>query len=326
MKKSLFLALISILCMLLSLGVSSPQSNFGFQALYRLISLNNDLNDLDILYQIFIELKAPRILLAFIVGALLSSSGAVIQGCFLNPLADPYIIGIASAATFGSLIAFMFNLSEIYFGLFAFLSCILFTFFIFSIYKKNQNMATLLILGIATSTLLASITSFFIYLIGEDSFKISAWLMGYLGNANWNIVVIVYIASIICILYFYIKRYELDLLLCGDEEANSLGLNASKSKKLFLIISCIAVAFSVAFCGLIAFIGLIIPHTLRMYFKTSSNKIIIPYSIFIGGIFLLFCDNLAFNILYPIEIPVGIITSFFGVPLFVYLALRKNYA
>ncbi|MBZ7986671.1 FecCD family ABC transporter permease [Campylobacter canadensis] len=322
MKKYIVFALISIAFIILSLGLSASNSIYGFKSLLDLILMQADDNT----QIVFLQLKLPRILLCFLVGMLLASSAAVVQSVFLNPLADPYIIGIASAATFGAVLAYLLNISEIFYGLFAFIFSMILCFIILAIYKENKNISTLLILGIAISAFLASFTSFFIYLIGQDSFKITAWLMGYFGAATWFKVIIVFIVSLISLTYFYLKRYELDILLCADEEASTLGLNVEKCKKNLIIMSCLCVSFSVAFCGMIAFVGLIIPHILRMFLKNSSNVLIIPLSSMLGGIFLLACDNISRLIMYPTEIPVGVITSFFGAPFFIYLALGKKNA
>lgn len=321
MKICVIFVLFSFVLIFISLGLSANDSLYGFKSLIDLISLKADENT----KIIFLQLKLPRILLCFLVGMMLASSAAVVQSVFLNPLADPYIIGIASAATFGAVIAYLLNINEIFYGFFAFIFSMILCFIILIIYKENKNISTLLILGIAISAFLASFTSFFIYLIGQDSFKITAWLMGYFGAATWFKVIIIFIICLISLIYFFIKRYELDILLCADEEAKALGLDVQKCKRKLIIISCLCVSFSVAFCGMIAFVGLIVPHILRMFLKNSSNVLIIPLSSMLGGIFLLICDNISRLIMYPIEIPVGVITSFFGAPFFIYLALgNKN--
>lgn len=325
-KKLIFLVFILLASIFFSLGFSGYESEFGYKALYEFLFLDISKDKYDMYYQIFVLYKAPRIVLAVLVGALLASSGAVVQSVFLNPLADPYIIGIASAATFGAVLAYILNLSEFFYGIFAFVFSVILSLVILFVYKKHQNIATLLILGIAISSFLSSFTSLFIYLIGQDSFKITAWLMGYLGSATWFKVLLVLLPTCFCIGFFYYKRYELDILLCGDEEAHSLGVNVFFSKVVFLLICSVAVAYSVAFCGMIGFVGLIIPHILRVFTRSSSNVILIPYASLVGAVFLLLCDDLARGLMYPVEIPIGVITAFFGAPFFIFLALRKTHA
>ncbi len=274
---------------------------------------------------IIFNLRLPRIMMAVLVGMMLSSSGAVVQTVFQNPLADPYIIGIAASATFGAVIAFIFNMPDFMYGVLAFITCLISTLLIFKMAKKGNkvNVATLLIVGIAVSSFLGAFTSFAMYLIGEDSFKITMWMMGYLGNATWKRVFCILIPLVFSVGYFYMKRHELDALLSGDEEAHSLGVDVNKLKVRVLTVSALVVAFSVAFSGMIGFVGLIVPHTIRMLVGPSNSRLL-PNTILAGGLFLLICDTFGRIILAPVEVPIGVITAFFGAPFFLYLALKNK--
>ncbi|WP_294703610.1 iron ABC transporter permease [uncultured Fusobacterium sp.] len=274
---------------------------------------------------IIFNLRLPRIIMSLLIGMMLASSGAVVQTVFQNPLADPYIIGIAASATFGAVIAFVLNLPDFMYGVLAFIICLISTLLIFKMAKKGNkvNVATLLIVGIAVSSFLGAFTSFAMYLIGEDSFKITMWMMGYLGNATWKRVIFLLIPLILALIYFFSKRNELDALLSGDEEAHSLGVDVNKLKVRMLTVSALIVAFSVAFSGMIGFVGLIIPHTIRMIVGPSNNKML-PSTILAGGFFLLLCDTFGRVVLAPVEIPIGVITAFFGAPFFLYLALKNK--
>lgn len=161
------------------------------------------------------------------------------------------------------------------------------------------------------------------YLIGEDSFKITMWMMGYLGNATWKRVIFILIPLLFSLVYFYSKRHELDALLSGDEEAHSLGVDVNRLKVRTLTISALIVAFSVAFSGMIGFVGLIVPHTIRMIVGPSNSKML-PSTILAGGFFLLICDTFGRVVLAPVEVPIGVITAFFGAPFFLYLALKNK--
>lgn len=152
---------------------------------------------------ILFELRAPRVVMAILIGMLLASSGVVTQSIFLNPLADPYIIGIAASAIFGAVVAYLLKLSDIYYGVFAFVSSAILSLVIFNLANRTKSIATLLIIGIALSSFLGAFTSFATYLIGEDSFKIVAWSMGYLGGATWEKIGIITIPLLFCVLYFY---------------------------------------------------------------------------------------------------------------------------
>ena len=273
---------------------------------------------------IIFNLRLPRIVMSILVGMMLSSSGVVVQTVFQNPLADPYIIGIAASATFGAVIAFVFNMPDYMYGVIAFFTCLSSTLLIFKMAKKGNkvNVATLLIVGIAVSSFLGAFTSFAMYLIGEDSFKITMWMMGYLGNATWNRVIFLAI-PLVSVSYFYLKRNQLDALLSGDEEAHSLGIDVNKLKVRTLTVAALVVAFSVAFSGMIGFVGLIVPHTMRMLLGPSNSKLL-PSTILAGGFFLLICDTFGRLVLAPTEVPIGVITAFFGAPFFLYLALRNK--
>lgn len=279
----------------------------------------------DYIKTIIFNLRLPRIIMSLLIGMMLASSGAVVQTIFQNPLADPYIIGIAASATFGAVIAFVLNLPDFMYGVLAFITCLASTLLIFKMAKKGNkvNVATLLIVGIAVSSFLGAFTSFAMYLIGEDSFKITIWMMGYLGNATWKRVIFILIPLVLSLIYFYSKRHELDALLSGDEEAHSLGVDVNRLKVRTLTVSALIVAFSVAFSGMIGFVGLIVPHTIRMIVGPSNTKML-PSTILAGGFFLLICDTFGRIVLAPVEIPIGVITAFFGAPLFLYLALKNK--
>ncbi|KAA6230427.1 iron ABC transporter permease [Campylobacter sp. LR291e] len=279
--------------------------------------------DDELLRTIILQGRFPRIIMAILIGMLLASSGAITQSVFSNPIADPYIIGIAAAATFGAVLAYLLNLGDFYYGILGFVCAALFSLFVFKI-SSRASLATLLIIGIATSSFLGAFTSFFTYYIGEDSFKIVAWLMGNLGSASWLRVSFLIGPLILCLLYFYAFKNELNIILCGDEEACNLGVNARKLKINLLIISSLAVSFAVAFSGLIAFVGLIIPHAVRLMLKNYNNALVIPFCTLLGGLFLLICDSIARTILAPIQLPIGILTSLFGAPIFLYLALSAR--
>lgn len=274
---------------------------------------------------IIFNLRLPRIIMSLLIGMMLASSGAVVQTVFQNPLADPYIIGISASATFGAVIAFVLGLPDFMYGVIAFFMCLTSTFFIFKMAKKGNkiNVTTLLIIGVAVSSFLGAFTSFSMYLIGEDSFKITMWMMGYLGNATWSHIKFITIPLILSITYFYFKRHQLDALLSGDEEAHSLGVDVNKLKIKMLAVTALIVAFSVAFSGMIGFVGLIIPHTIRMIVGPSNSKML-PSTILAGGLFLMICDTIGRVALAPVEIPLGVITAFFGAPFFLYLALKNK--
>lgn len=271
------------------------------------------------------QLRLPRMVMALIIGMMLSSSGVVVQAVFRNPLADPYLIGISASAVTGAVLAYLLNLPDFYYGLFAFITSLLVTFIIFrlSIRQGQVNVAMLLIIGIAVSSFMGAFTSFAMYWIGEDSYKISVWLMGYLGSATWPRIVILIPPLFLSMAYFLYHRHDLDALLRGDEEAHSLGIDTGGLKKRLLAAASLIAAFSVAFSGMIGFVGLIVPHTVRLLLG-AEHKTLLPVAAIGGGLFLLAADIIARTILMPVEIPIGIITAFFGAPFFLFLAARSK--
>lgn len=271
---------------------------------------------------IFFEIKLPRFIMAILIGVILSISGLITQNVFSNPIADPYIIGIAQAASFGTIIAFVLQMSDYYYGIFAFFVSSIFSFIIFNI-SKNKSMSILLIIGISFSSFLSAFSSFFIYYTGEDSFKITSWFMGYLGLASWDKIFILAIPCILAFIYFFMHKNELNILISNDDEqALNLGVDCARLKRNLLIVSSLIISFAISFSGIIGFVGLIIPHIARIFLKTYDNTIILPFCALFGGLFLLISDYFSKNLLSPIEIPIGVITSFFGAPLFLYLALN----
>ena len=274
---------------------------------------------------IIMDIRFPRIIMSILIGMMLSSSGVVVQAVFHNPLADPYLIGISASATVGAVFAFLLDLPEAFYGIFAFFMCVLTTFFIFKIANRDGkiNTITLLIIGIAVSAFLGAFTSFAMYSIGEDSYWILMWTMGYIGGATWVQVVFLIIPLVFSLLFFSYHRHDLDALMMGEEEAHNLGINAPLLKKKLLVAASLIVAFSVAFTGMIGFVGLIMPHAMRMIVGYSNWKLI-PAATLAGGIFLLICDTLARTMLSPTEIPIGVVTAFLGAPVFLLLAVRSK--
>lgn len=319
MKRSLplLLIIITIIIAILSIGMGSVSIS--------LEEIFNIKEAPDYIKTIVFDIRLPRIIMAILIGMMLASSGVVVQGVFQNPLADPYIIGIAASATLGAVVAYMLKLPDIYYGILAFVSCLLSTFVIFRLSNKKGkvDITTLLIVGIAVSSFIGAFTSFAMYLIGEESFRITMWLMGYLGGATWTKVSILIVPLIISLVYFYLQRNKLDALLSGDEEAHSLGINVQKIKVEALTVAALVVAFSVAFSGMIGFVGLIIPHSIR-FIVGPSNSRLLPNAVLAGGLFLLICDTIGRMVLAPVEVPIGVITAFFGAPFFLYLAFNKK--
>ena len=275
---------------------------------------------------IFWNLRAPRIVLSVLVGAALSVCGAAYQSVFRNPLTDPYVLGISSGASVGAAVAILLGLEAYMLGVGA---CALVTglLTIVVIYRiasigNRMHTTTLLLTGVCITFLMSAIISFIMVLRQDKMDSIIFWTMGSFASASWTEVAIVapVVAIGIGIVLYYAR--DLNLLLAGSETARSLGVEVERVKRILLLSTTLMVAFCVATCGVIGFVGLVVPHCLRLVLG-PDNRRIVPCAIFAGGLFMLLCDTLARTLLMPAELPVGSLTALAGAPLFIYL-LYKN--
>lgn len=277
---------------------------------------------------IILQIRLPRIILAVLVGSALAVAGVVMQGLFKNPMADPYIIGISSGAALGASSTIVLGITV--FGLYtissmAFLGAIISSFVVYNIARVGGKVpvGTLLLSGIALASFLSAITALMTYLAGEKLHQIIFWLMGGLWNANWNQVMIAFPVICFGIIAVYIFARDLNIMLLGEEPAQHLGIEVESLKRIMLIIASLITGVAVSVSGIIGFVGLIIPHIVRILVG-PDHRILIPASTLTGAIFLVWADTLARTIIAPTEIPVGIITALFGAPFFIYLLRRKK--
>ena len=276
---------------------------------------------------IFWNLRAPRIVLSVLVGAALSVSGAAYQSIFRNPLTDPYVLGISSGASLGAAVAILLGLEAYMLGVGA---CALVTglLTIVVIYRiasigNRMHTTTLLLTGVCITFLMSAVISFLMVLRQDKMDSIIFWTMGSFASASWtdvSVVAPVVAAGIAVVLYFC---RDLNLLLAGSETARSLGVEVERVKKILLLATTLMVAFCVATCGVIGFVGLVVPHCLRLIVG-PDNRCVVPCAIFAGGLFLLLCDTLSRTLLMPSELPVGSLTALVGAPLFIYLLYRNK--
>lgn len=276
---------------------------------------------------IIFQIRLPRIILGLLVGAALGVAGATMQGLFKNPMADPFIIGISAGAALGAMSAIVFGLTLLgmyTIPLMAFLGAVTTVFVVYNIASVGGKLpvGTLLLAGIAMSTFLSAIGSFLMYISGESLHQIVFWLMGGLWGRGWDYVRMAFPWICLGIIIIYIFARDLNIMLLGEEPAQHLGIEVETLKKVMMTSAALITAVAVSVSGIIGFVGLIIPHIMRILVG-PDHRILFPTSALVGGVFLVWADTLARTIIAPTEIPVGIITAFFGAPFFIYL-LRKR--
>lgn len=277
------------------------------------------------------DIRLPRTILTILVGAALATSGGVMQGFFQNPMADPYIVGISAGAGLGATIAFALGLDIWFMGLsavtvFAFLCALAVTFTVYALSRRRGRVATgtLLLTGIAIGSLAASVTSFFLVMGGEDQRTILFWLMGSFSASRWDHILMMLPYVVLGFGVILVFSRDLNVLLLGDEQAAHLGVNVERVKLVLLIASSCLAASAVAVSGVIGFVGLIVPHLVRLIVG-PDYRVLTPLSAVTGGLLLIMADTLARTLMAPAEMPMGIITTVLGGPFFLYLLHRQRH-
>jgi iron complex transport system permease protein len=286
---------------------------------------------------VFLQLRLPRVLLCAITGAILAVSGVLMQGLFRNPIVEPGLVGTSSGAALGASIVFVMAPSfspafKSFTGPFlvplvAFCTALLATSIVYSLARnaKMVSITSLLLIGIAVNAICLSGTGFMSYIARDPQARsITFWNLGTFSGANWQQVFLVgFVALIIFIVSFKYSK-QLNALLLGEDEAKNLGINTNKLKNRIMLLNTAMVAIATAFVGVISFVGLIVPHVLRLLLG-SDNKKLLPASMLAGAAMLTLADMCARLILAPAEVPIGIITSLVGAPVFIILLRRSNF-
>lgn len=281
-------------------------------------------------FLIIFMVRMPRIVMASLVGMGLSVVGASFQSLFKNTMADPYVLGISSGAALGAALAIVIKLPGTIASLsittiFAFIGAAATTILVYSIAQVRGKVTTtnLLLAGSAVSFLMSAMISIIMVFNQEEVNKIVFWMMGSFNASSWkNIFVVAPVVLIgTLIIYFFYKDFN--LMLTGDDNAKTLGVDTEKLKKLIILISSLIMAVSVSFSGIIGFVGFLVPHMIRIIFG-PNNKALIPFSALGGALFLLFADTAARTIASPAELPVGAVTALIGSPFFIYLLIKMK--
>jgi len=279
---------------------------------------------------ILMEIRLPRVLLAAAVGSALAVSGATFQGLFRNPMADPYVIGISSGAALGAVLAMLTGAGFAAGGfgavpLFAFAGGLATMLLVYNMARVGSSVPvmTLLLAGIAVSAFLSALVSLLTYFAGEKLHQVVFWMMGGLGGASWLRVKVMlpYVAAGFCCIYVFAR--DLNALLLGEETARHLGVETERLKKILLVGASLLVAAAVSTSGIIGFVGLVVPHFIRLV-TGPDHRFLLPASAVLGATLLIGTDTLARTIIAPTELPVGIITALVGAPLFIYLLKKRK--
>ena len=274
---------------------------------------------------IFFRIRLPRAILCFFSGGALAISGAVLQGMFKNPMADSYVIGVSSGAALGAAVAMAFSVQLAFLGfgavqVFAFLGALAAVFTVYRLARVHGkvSMFSLLLAGIAISTLSSALVYCLMILFHEKMESIVMWTLGSFSSASFEKVYfsvpILLIGSAACLFF----SRDLNILLQGDEAARHLGIEAAKIRRILLFLTTLIVSTVVSVSGIIGFAGLVVPHMIRMIIGPDHRRLL-PLSFIGGGVFLLLCDTIARTVSKNQEIPIGVITAMIGVPFFLFL-------
>lgn len=293
-------------------------------------------------HNIVFNIRMPRVVMALLVGAALAVSGASLQGICRNPLADPGLLGISSGAAVGA-VAMIFALQVLAYSptaqtinieafgpyaisIAAILGAAVTAFTVYRLAQVNGSLQipTLLLAGVALNSLGVAIIGGFNYLADDQSLRlITFWLMGSLGGAGWSSVAILLPCMTLALILIYRRRHAINLMLLGEANARFSGVDVDKIKHELLWLNALVVGVAVAFSGIISFVGLIVPHILRVQSDTDYRYLILN-SALLGGAILVLADLIARLAVAPAELPIGILTSLIGAPFFIFLLVQQK--
>ncbi len=297
-----------------------------------------DTNGLTGIHNIVFNIRIPRVLMATLVGAALAVSGASLQGVCRNPLADPGLLGISSGAAFGAVAMiiispflfaaapFLTDLSPFAISIAAIAGAAITAFSVYHLAQVDGQLQipTLLLAGVAINSLGVAIIGGFNFIADDQALRlITFWLMGSLGGATWTTVSILTPALGFSLWVIYRRRNAINLLLLGEANARFSGVDVNKIKRELLCLNALVVGVAVAFSGIIAFVGLVVPHILRIYSDTNYRYLIV-HSALLGGALMVIADMTSRTAVAPAELPIGIITSLIGAPFFIALLIKQK--
>ena len=284
---------------------------------------------------ILFDIRLPRICLAILIGAILAISGAVMQGLFRNPLAAPSLIGVSSGASVGASVVIVLagawlqsntalGLSLVAVG--AFIGSFLVTVLVYRLSTSalGTSVTTMLLAGIAVSALAGAVSGLLSYYADNEMLRqISIWQMGNLSTANWQRVLVLAVVAILVLSLFPRESKSLNALLLGESEARHLGIDVQQVKRKLILLTTLGIGTAVAIGGMIGFVGLIVPHIVRLLIG-PDHRWLLPVSALAGGVLLLLADTIARIIIAPTELPTGILTAILGAPFFILLLVQQR--
>lgn len=286
-------------------------------------------NLLDFQQIVVVELRLPRVLLAIVVGALLAQSGAVMQGLFRNPLADPGIVGVSSGAAVGAIVAIAWlapSLGYWAIPVCAFVGGLMTTFLVYGLAKTRDGTSVMLILlaGIAIAAIAGALIGFISYFSNDQTLRdLSLWQMGSLAGGDQLNLTIAFGAFVLLAIAFQRRAAALNALLLGEAEARYLGIAVEKLKIELIVLTAVGVGVAVSCSGIIGFVGLVVPHIIRMI-SGPDHRILLPLSAVCGALLLVFADLIGRLVVQPAELPIGIVTALIGAPFFIFLLLQMK--
>jgi len=326
MRNPFFITLLTLLIMLLvSLAIGSvfvPPDD-----LWRLI---NGTSDNETFRTILWNIRLPRTALIALIGAALAGSGAAYQGLFRNALADPYLIGVASGAGLGAILAMSVRWPYTPMGLLAvplaaFIASLLTVYLVYTFAQIGRVVPTtnLILAGVAISSFAVSMTSFLMLRSSGEVRRAIGWMLGGVSLVGWDVTLALIPYLAIGLVTLVLSGYSLNLLQFGDDQATQMGLNVRRAKVIIIVAASLVTAAAVSFAGIIGFVGLIVPHIVRIWWGVDYRRLI-PLSILGGASVLLLADVLARIVLAPQELPVGIVTALAGAPFFLWVLRRAK--
>ncbi len=311
----------AVLCVCLVLALALGPASLSLERTWELLVAGPVQGDLD--NAIFWQIRMPRVLVAALVGAALAVAGVILQDLFLNPLTDPYVTGVSSGAALGATVGIVLHLGNLPWMTVLAIAGGLGTLMLVWLAARRRgriDIFVLLLAGVTISYLAGAIVTVLMIRANEDMHAIVYWLMGSFSGRGWGDVEVALVALPLMVVPLFFTR-EMDILLQGEKRALELGVEVERTKRMLLVTAGVLTALAVSVSGIIGFVGLIVPHIVRLL-AGPAHRGLLPVSLLAGASMVVAADLLSRTVISPNEIPVGVVTTFVGAPLFVYLLRR----